>query len=147
MHMNKAEAFTKLGEITQEKQELTEKLTAVLAQEKELYAFLQLPHPSDHEKPPRRKRITKEKTIEIRRMVVNVMRDLAGKGLTWLPMQLIVKRVNQEMPNAEETEIETQLRYLAKSESAPVEHNQQRGNGSAYTYTGTKPVPKPTPQQ
>lgn len=140
--MNKAEAFKELAVVTQQVEELSASLTAAINREKELYAFLRLPHPSEYEKPPRRKRITKEKTIEIRRMVMSVMRELCGKGLTWLPMQLIVKRVNQELLGALESEIETQVRFLAQSDSAPIEHNGQRGNGSGYTYTGTKPTPQ-----
>jgi hypothetical protein len=145
--MNRAEAFKELSLVTVQVEELQASLVTAMNREKELYAFLKLPHPTEKERRPQRKRITKEKAIDIRRTVVSVMRDLCGRGLTWLPMQLIVKRANQEMPNAEETEIETQLRYLAKSESAPVEHNGQKGNGSSYTYTGTRPVQKPTPQQ
>jgi hypothetical protein len=145
--MNRAEAFKELSLVTVQVEELQTSLVAAMNREKELYAFLKLPHPTEKEKRPQRKRITKEKAIDIRRTVVGVMRELCGKGLTWLPMQLIVKRANQEMPNAEETEIETQVRFLAQSQSAPIEHNGQRGNGSCYTYTGTKPVPKPTPQQ
>lgn len=145
--MDRAEAFQQLAVVTQEIESLKQKLAGALATEKELYAFLKLPHPEEKPTRPARKRITKEKAIEIRRMVVNVMRDMCGKGLTWLPMQLIVKRANQELPAALEAEIETQVRFLASSPSAPVEHNGQRGNGSCYTYTGTKPVPPPTPQQ
>jgi len=141
--MERAEAFAGLAQVTQEVEELKTKLAVALEREKELYAFLNLPHPNDKPEKPTRKRITKEKAIEIRRKTIAVMRDLCGKGLTWLPMQLIVKRVNQELPNALESEIETQVRFLAQSESAPVEHNQQRGNGSAYTYTGTRPTPQP----
>jgi hypothetical protein len=144
--MNKAEAFAELSQVTQEIEKLTTAIHKAMNREKELYAFLQLPHPEDKIRPEPRKRITKEKAIEIRRKVVSTMRDLCGKGLTWLPMQLIVARVNQEMPDAEVSEIETQVRFLAKSESAPVEHNEQRGNGSCYTYVGTRPVSS-EPQQ
>lgn len=141
--MERAEAFAALAEVTQEIGELQSKIAVALEREKELYAFLKLPHPNDKPERPARKRITKEQAIVIRRKVISVMREMCGKGLTWLPMQLIVKRTNQEIPNALEAEIETQIRFLAQSESAPVEHNGQRGNGSCYTYTGTQPVPKP----
>ena len=146
--MERSEAFAELATVTQEVEKLQDSLIAAMNRERELYSFLKLPHPSDKpERPTPRKRITKEKALDIRRAVVCVMRDLNGKGLTWLPMQLIVKRVNQELPGALENEIEAQIRVLAQNESAPVEHNGQRGNGSSYTYTGTQPVPKPTPQQ
>ena len=142
--MERAEAFAALAQVTQEVEDLKGKLMVALGREKELYAFLKIPHPSD-EKPerPQRKRITKETAIEIRRSVISVMREMCGKGLTWLPLQLIVKRTNQEIPNALESEIETQVRWLAASESAPIQHNGQRGPGSCYTYTGTQPVPQP----
>jgi hypothetical protein len=134
--MDRATAFAELAQVTQELTELKSKIVVVLEREKELYAFLNLPHPDDKPEKPARKRITKEQAIEIRRKIIPVMHSLCGKGLTWLPMQLIVKRVNQELPNALESEIETQIRFLAQSESAPVQHNGQRGNGSAYTYAG-----------
>lgn len=145
--MNKAEAFAELAQVTVKVEELQTALIAAMDREKELYAFLKLPHPSDHERPPPRKRITKERAIGIRRSILSAMQEMCSKGLTWLPMQLIVKRANQDIPEALESEIETQVRFLASSPSAPVEHNGQRGNGSCYTYTGTKPVPPPTPQQ
>ena len=136
--MIKAEAFEELSKVVREIEKLSTSLTVATNREKELYTFLKLPHPSEHEGPAPRKRITKEKVIEIRRMVINVMRDLCGKGLTWLPMQLIVKQVNQELPDALESEIGIQVRFLAQSDSAPIEHNGQRGNGSGYTYTSSK---------
>ena len=137
--MDRAEAFTKLGQLTQEIGQIKTKLTALMLEEKELYDFLNLPHPNDKPEKPVRKRITKEQALDIRRVIMSVMREVCGKGLKWLPMQLIVAKVNQELPAAEESEIETQIRVLAKNESAPVQHNGERGNGSTYTYTGSIP--------
>jgi hypothetical protein len=147
--MDRAEAFTKLGQVTEQKQKLETELAGILAQEKELYEFLKIPQPGT-EKPARRTRITKEKALDVRRKIVSVMKELCiSKGLTWVPMQLVVSMVEQEMPNADSGEIERQLRTLATSQSAPVEHNGQRGNGSAYTFTGTpEPIAPPqAPQQ
>lgn len=135
--MDRAEAFAELAQVTNHLEELKGELITVLDREKELYTFLKLPHPNELERPATRKRITKEKVIGIRHAITSVMREMGSKGLTWLPMNLIVKRANQEIPDAEESEIEGQVRFLAKSESSPIQHNEQRGNGSAYSYTGT----------
>lgn len=134
---NRAEAFTKLGKITQEKQQIEGRLQVLIATEKELYEFLEIPHPGTKEK-PRKKHITREKAIGIRRQIIVVMKELNDKGLTWLPMQLIVARVNQEMPAALIREIEAQIRLLAASESSPVSHNGLRGNGSCYSTAQAK---------
>lgn len=133
--MNRSEAFTQLGIITQEKQKLEEKLQTTLKREAELYDFLKIPQPGQTEK-TKRHRITKEKATDIRRKIIAVMKELKGKGMSWLPLQLIVAKTNQELPAADTHEIEGQIRTLADMDGAPIKHNGMRGNGSAYSYTG-----------
>lgn len=138
--MDRAEAFTKLGQITTEKQKLSERLIVVLKQEAELYVALKLPNPSDTK--PTRKRLTKKKILNIRRVIMCVMRDFKSRGLTWLSLGIIVRAVKEELPDALGNEIETQVRVLATSESVPIKHNGQRGHGSSYSYTGSVTLPK-----
>lgn len=139
--MDRAEAFAELAQVTARLGELKGEISGILDREKELYTVLELPHPNEKERPIPRKRITKERTFEIRHTIISTMRDFAQKmgsnGLVWMPMSVIVTHANQVIPDAEESEIEGQLRFLAKSESSPIKHNGQRGYGSSYTYTGT----------
>lgn len=134
--MDRAEAFKQLGAITEQRQQLEGQLGTILAKEAELYNFLKIPQPGIEK--PKRHRISKEKTLDIRRKVMSVMRDLSGHGINPAPLQLIIAKTNQEMPAAEEDEIERQVRALAAMDSAPVKHNGSRGNGSAYEYTGSE---------
>lgn len=131
--MERAEAFEELAKITKQIDALQESLETAQKREQELYGFLGLPHP-ESSKTPRKQRISSEKADAVRESIISVARQLRKKGLTWLPMQLIVRTVQQEVTDASEQEIESQVRALSRIESSHIQHNGQRGQGSRYTY-------------
>jgi hypothetical protein len=141
--MSRPEIFRKLADVGAEIEKKKQQLVVLVAKEKGLYASLQMTHPDDLKK-PRKPRITKEKTLEIRRCVLACMKEFHKQNFTWAPLGLIVQRVNQELPNAEDSQVEAQVRWLAQHESSPIIHNGQRGNGSAYSYTGAPEDPEET---
>lgn len=138
--MDRAEAFTKLGQVTQEIKEIQGKLDLLLKFEQELYDTLGLVNVSEDVE-NKRKRLTKSQVTDIRLKIRDAMKELHGHGMTWLPMHLIISRMKQSSPTMDEVEkkeIEGQIRAMSTVEGSSLTHNGMRGHGSCYTYIDGK---------
>jgi len=133
---DRAKLFQTLANITRDIQSLENKIADKRKDEDRVYRMLGIQNPN-----MKRARISPEKVAMIRTHIVSSMKELHGKGIVWMGMQLLSNVTYQKTNGTTIDEIKSQVRAMAHD--GEIEHNGMRGPSSSYRLsTGTDLVPQ-----